>query len=96
MNRLRRVWNNTKKITRYIYESIKTLFTKRYFVTVSFNSVYGDSDDRTFIAKKIIVQKEKHLKFRDEENKVVEYRSSGGLNFIIEDYEYKYGTRKTK
>jgi hypothetical protein len=53
--------------------------------------VYGDSDDRTFIAKKIIVQKEKHLKFRDEDGKVIEYRSSGGLNFIIEDYEYEYG-----
>tara|TARA_Y100000591_G_C21549758_1_gene553078 strand:- start:137 stop:322 length:186 start_codon:yes stop_codon:yes gene_type:complete len=56
-------------------------------VTVSFNNVYGDSDDRIFIAKKILVQKEKHLKFRNENNKVVEYRSSGGLNFIIEDYD---------
>ena len=53
--------------------------------------MYGDSDDRQFIAKKIIVQKEKHLKFRDEDGKVIEYRSSGGLNFIIEDYEYEYG-----
>jgi phage-related protein len=67
------------------------MFVKRYLVTVSFNSVYGDSDDRQSIAKKILVQKEKHLKFRDEDNKVIEYRSSGGLNFIIEDYEYEYG-----
>ena len=67
------------------------MFVKRYLVTVSFNNVYGDSDDRKFIAKKLIVQKEKHLKFRDEEGKVIEYRSSGGLNFIIEDYEYEYG-----
>jgi hypothetical protein len=57
------------------------MFVKRYLVTVSFNSVYGDSDDRQFIAKKILVQKEKHLKFRDEDNKVI----------IIEDYEYEYG-----
>tara|TARA_B100000963_G_C22517302_1_gene621294 strand:- start:145 stop:330 length:186 start_codon:yes stop_codon:yes gene_type:complete len=56
-------------------------------VTVSFNNVYGDADDRIFVAKKILVQKEKHLKFRNENNKVVEYRSSGGLNFIIEDYD---------
>ena len=28
------------------------------------------------------------IKFRDDDNKVVEYRSSGGLNFIIEDYDY--------
>ena len=53
----------------------KSKFTTRYRVTVSFNSVY-DADDRTFIAKKLLVQKEKHLKFRDEDNKIIEYRSS--------------------
>jgi len=91
MERLKRLWSWIRKTNRYIYESIKSLFVKRYLVTVSFNNVYGDSDDRKFIAKKLIVQKEKHLKFRDEEGKVIEYRSSGGLNFIIEDYEYEYG-----
>lgn len=91
MERLKRLWSWICKTTRYIYENIKSMFVTRYLITVSFNSVYGDSDDRTFIAKKIIVQKEKHLKFRDEDGKVIEYRSSGGLNFIIEDYEYEYG-----
>tara|TARA_Y100000816_G_scaffold268408_1_gene230585 strand:- start:419 stop:676 length:258 start_codon:yes stop_codon:yes gene_type:complete len=76
-----------KKWVKYIYEWIKSLFTTRYKVTVSFNNVYGDADDRSFIAKKIITQKEKHLKFVDEDNKTVEYRSSGGLNFIIEDWD---------
>ena len=76
-----------KQWVKYIYEWIKSLFITRYKITVSFNSVYGDADDRAFIAKKIITQKEKHLKFRDEDNKVIEYRSSGGLNFIIEDYD---------
>ncbi len=76
-----------KQWVKYIYEWIKSLFITRYKITVSFNSVYGDADDRSFIAKKIITQKEKHLKFRDEDNKVIEYRSSGGLNFIIEDYD---------
>ena len=33
----------------------------------------------------IIVQKENHLKFRDLDNKTIEYRSAGGLNYIIED-----------
>lgn len=75
-----------KKWVKYIYEWIKSLFITRYKVTVSFNNVYGDADDRSFIAKKIITQKEKHLKFVDEDNKTVEYRSSGGLNFIIEDW----------
>lgn len=76
-----------KQWVKYIYEWIKSCFITRYKITVSFNSVYGDADDRSFIAKKIITQKEKHLKFRDEDNKVIEYRSSGGLNFIIEDYD---------
>jgi hypothetical protein len=52
---------------------------------VSFNKEYGDSDDKTYISKKIIIQKEKHLKFRDVNDKVVEYRSVSGLNYIIED-----------
>ena len=64
---------------------LKSLFLTRYKVTVSFNREYGDSDDRTYITKKILVQKEKHLKFRDEDGKVIEYRSSAGLNYIIED-----------
>ena len=62
-----------------------SLFRTRYKVTVTFNKEYGDSDDRNYVAKKILIQKEKHLKFRNEENKIVEYRSAAGLNYIIED-----------
>ena len=64
---------------------IKSLFLTRYKVTVSFNKEWGDSDDRTYITKKVLVQKEKHLKFRTEDGKIVEYRSAAGLNYIIED-----------
>ncbi len=64
---------------------ILSLFRTRYKVTVSFNKEYGDADDRNYVAKKIIIQKEKHLKFRDEKDKIVEYRSAAGLNYIIED-----------
>jgi|TARA_R100000149_G_C5880609_1_gene145741 hypothetical protein len=62
-----------------------SLFRTRYKITVSFNKEYGDTDDRTYISKKILVQKEKHLKFRDENNRLIEYRSASGLNYIIED-----------
>jgi phage-related protein len=62
-----------------------SLFTTRYKITVSFNKEYGDSDDKSYISKKILVQKEKHLKFRDENNRLIEYRSASGLNYIIED-----------
>jgi len=64
---------------------IKSLFLTRYKVTVSFNSQYGDADDRTYITKKVLVQKEKHLKFRTEDGKIIEYKSAAGLNYIIED-----------
>ena len=62
-----------------------SLFTTRYKITVSFNKEYGDLDDKSYISKKILVQKEKHLKFRDENNRLIEYRSASGLNYIIED-----------
>tara|TARA_R110000787_G_scaffold22849_1_gene65988 strand:+ start:756 stop:986 length:231 start_codon:yes stop_codon:yes gene_type:complete len=61
------------------------LFRTRYKVTVSFNKEYGDADDKTYVSKKIITKKEKHLKFKDEDNNLIEYRSASGLNYIIED-----------
>ena len=68
-----------------IWEWILELLRKRYKITVSFNKEYGDADDKTYICKKIITKKEKHLKFKDEDNNIIEYRSAGGLNYIIED-----------
>ena len=76
-----KILNKIKLIWKWILEKLKT----RYKITVSFNKEYGDADNKTYITKKILVQKEKHLKFRDENNKLVEYRSSAGLNYIIED-----------
>ena len=73
--------NKIKLIWKWILE----LLRKRYKITVSFNKEYGDADDKTYITKKILIQKEKHLKFRDKDNKLIEYRSSAGLNYIIED-----------
>ena len=73
-DRLKRLW-----------KWIKSLFQTRYRVTVSFNKEWGDADDRSYITKKILVQKEKHLKFKDEHGKIIEYRSAAGLNYIIED-----------
>ena len=76
-----KILNKIKLIWKWILEKFKP----RYKVTVSFNKEYGDADDKTYITKKILIQKEKHLKFRDANNKLVEYRSSAGLNYIIED-----------
>jgi hypothetical protein len=90
MDKLRKILKRVRAIARFVYERLKSVFVTRYLITVSFNNIYGDGDDRQFIAKKIISQKEKHLKFRDEDGKTIEYRSSGGLNYIVEDYEYDY------
>ena len=73
--------DNIKKIYNYLYN----LFITKYKVTVSFNKNYGDSYYKIYFTKKILVQKEKHLKFRNMEGKVIEYRSANGLNYIIED-----------
>jgi len=70
---------------RKIFDWLISLFIYRYQIRVSFNKEYGDADDKVYISKKIIVQKENHLKFRDLNNKTIEYRSAGGLNYIIED-----------
>ena len=61
------------------------LFRTRYEITVSFNKEWGDADDRTYIAKRLHKQKEKHLKFTNEDNEVIEYRSAAGLNYIIRE-----------
>ena len=61
------------------------LFRERYQITVSFNREYGDADDKQYIAKKIFKQTEKHLKFKDEDGCMVEFRSSGGLHYIIKE-----------
>ena len=61
------------------------LFRKRYKITVSFNKEYGDSDDKVYITKKILIKKNNHLKFVNENNALIEYRSASGLNYIIEN-----------
>ena len=76
-----KIVNALLSIAKWLWHKFKT----RYQITVSFNKEYGDSDDKTYISKKIITKKEKHLKFRNEKNREIEYRSSGGLNYIIEE-----------
>ena len=61
------------------------LFQDRYEIIVSIDAKYGNSDDQKFIANKIIIQKEKHLKFRTEEEQIIEFRTSSGLNYIIKE-----------
>ena len=64
---------------------LKSKFVPIYKVTVSFNNVWGDSDDQTFTVSKIITQKEKFLKFRTESGEVIQFSGAEGLNYKIEE-----------
>ena len=86
MELLKKIGRGNLKGLRKFCEWLLSLFLTRYKVTVSFNKVYGDSDDKNYIAKKIVTRKEKLLVFIDEDNNKIEFRSSTGLNYIIEDY----------
>jgi hypothetical protein len=61
------------------YDWLIRFFEPRYKITVSFNKEYT--------SKKILIQKEKHLKFRSLDKRLIEYRSATGLNYIIEEEE---------
>ena len=64
---------------------LKSKFVPLYRVTVSFNSVWGDSDDQVFLVRKVMTQKEQHLKFRTEGGEVVQFTGAEGLNYKIEE-----------
>ena len=64
---------------------IKSKLVPIYKVTVSFNNVYGDSDDQEFTVSKIITQKEKFLKFRTNSGQVIQFSGAEGLNYKIEE-----------
>ena len=69
------------------YDWFIRFFEPRYKITVSFNKEYGDTDDKVYTSKKILIQKDKHLKFRSLDKRLIEYRSATGLNYIIEEEE---------
>ena len=68
-----------------IWSKIKSYFTTRYKLTVSYNAVYGDADDSTYIVRKFYTEKEKYLSFLTEDREIVEIRGAEGLNYKIEE-----------
>ena len=68
-----------------IWSKIKSYFTTRYKLTVSYNAVYGDADDSTYIVRKFYTKKEKYLSFLTEDREIVEIRGAEGLNYKIEE-----------
>ena len=56
-----------------------------YKLTVSYNDIFGDADDTTYIVRKFYTKQEKYLKFKTEEGEVVEVRGAEGLNYRIQE-----------
>ena len=74
-----------KKKLKYLWLKIVSFFSPRWKVEVSYNKQWGDTDDKTFIAKKFYQKKEKFLKFKTDSNDKIEIRSATGLNYRIEE-----------
>ena len=64
---------------------LTSLWTTYYRLTVSYNGVWGDADDRTYTVKKFYAKKDKFLKFKTSEGELVEIRGAEGLNYKIEE-----------
>ena len=66
------------------WTALKSKFITLSTLTVSYNQIWGDSDDETFIVKKFLIVKPNHLKFRTQSGQVVEMHGAEGLNYKIE------------
>jgi len=78
------LWGVCKRFAGWIHN----LFVGEYQITVyrESSTVGGQMYKSVYTARKLIIQKEKHLKFRDwETKKMIEIRSSGGLDYKIEE-----------
>ena len=64
---------------------LSSLWTTYYRLTVSYNAIYGDSDDTVFTVKKFYYKQDKYLKFKTSEGEIVEIRGAEGLNYKIEE-----------
>ena len=65
----------------------RRIFAEEYNITIYRQSeVSSQMYKSTYTARKLLIQKEKHLKFRDwDTKKMVEIRSSSGLDYKIEE-----------
>ena len=64
---------------------VKSFFTKQYKITVYRQGDTAHIYKSEYIALKVFVMKPNHLRFRDMDKKLVEIRSSVGLDYKIEE-----------
>ena len=61
-------------------------FQKRYKITVSYDSQWGNEDDQEWIhVRKIIKANFKELKFRTDDKRTIHIKGMNGLRYRIED-----------
>jgi hypothetical protein len=66
---------------------LRSLFHTEYEITIYRQSEQtGQMYKSQYVARKLLIQREKHLKFREwETKKMIEVRSSKGLDYKIEE-----------
>lgn len=76
-----------KKFLKRLWRFIVSLFVYEYEITIYRQSdMSGNMYKSVYSAKRIMIRKDKHLKFRDwNTKKIVEVRSSSGLEYKIEE-----------
>ena len=67
----------------WLYEWIYYKLFPRYKLTVSYNAIFGDADDKDYIVAKFHKKQEKFLKFVTDDGELVEIRGAEGLNYRI-------------
>ena len=71
-----------------IWEWLKSLFKAEYKITIYRQSEGGNMYKSEYVSRSIMVNKPKHLKFKDYETKnIVEIRSVLGLEVKIEEID---------
>ena len=86
MSICKRIQYMIKRKLKQWFNAIKYWFLPEYEITVfRTQDLTGNVYKDEYVSKKIIIQKEKHLKFRDKEKRIVELRSAKGLDYRIKE-----------
>ena len=85
MKHLKKLLNWKISILKRFYYWIKSLFTTRYTILVSYDSQWGNADDKIYTGvRSIQKQTFKELKFITEDKRPVHIKANSGLNYKIE------------
>jgi|TARA_Y100000114_G_scaffold50083_1_gene45721 hypothetical protein len=76
------------KIKEYLisfWNWLKSFFVTNYKLSVSYNATWGDKDDQIFVVKKFYNKQDKYIRFKTQNDEIVEIRGAEGLNYKIEE-----------